>query len=96
MHYTIYLNQPVRKLTKSSGAEKPGPLKRGRPTKKEQKKVKSIVESYYDKPMSLEQIAEETGFNIKTVRKHLSPLYKAAREEMDRRFMEKLRKEYDN
>jgi len=73
-------------------SEKPGPLKRGRPTKKEQKKIKSIIESYYGKSMKYEEIAEETGLNIKTIWKYLSPLYKAAREEMDKKFMEKLRK----
>ena len=92
--YTIYLNKANTKPSRHSGSEKPGPLKRGRPTKREQKKVKNIVESYYGKSMGYEQIAKETGFNIKTVWKHLSPLYKAAREEMYRKFMEKSRKEY--
>ena len=73
-----------------SGSEKSGPLKRGRPTKKEQKKIKSIVESYYDKSMSYEEIGKETGFNRKTVSRYLSPLYKEARKKMDEEFLKTL------
>jgi hypothetical protein len=40
---------------------------RGRPTKKEQKQVQKIIESYFDKEKTYEQISNETGFNIKTI-----------------------------
>lgn len=73
---------------KTSGSEKPGPLSRGRPTRREHKKIKSIVVSYYDMPKTYQQISEETGYNIKTIWKYLSPLYKAAREESMKRFIE--------
>jgi len=58
---------------------------RGRPTKQEQQKVQEIIESYFWKEKTYEQISNETGFNIKTVCKYLKPMY----DEYSKRMMEK-------
>lgn len=48
---------------------------RGRPTKKEQQKVQEIIESYFGQEKTYEEIADETGFNIKTICRYLKPMY---------------------
>jgi len=58
---------------------------RGRPTKQEQQTVQKIVESYFWKEKTYEQIATETGFNIKTICRYLKPMY----DEYSKRMMEK-------
>ena len=58
---------------------------RGRPTKQEQRQVQKIIESYFWKEKTYEQISNETGFNIKTVCKYLKPMY----DEYSKRMMEK-------
>ena len=57
---------------------------RGRPTKQEQRQVQKIIESYFWKEKTYEQISNETGFNIKTVCKYLKPMY----DEYSKRMME--------
>ena len=58
---------------------------RGRPTKQEQRQVQKIIESYFWKEKTYEQISNATGFNIKTVCKYLKPMY----DEYSKRMMEK-------
>jgi len=76
------------------GSMQKSKLKAGRPTRREHKKIRSIVESYYNVSMTYQQIAEETGYNNKTISKYLSPLYKAASEERMKRLREKWKKEF--
>ena len=68
-----------------------GPLKRGRPTRKQQKGIKSLIESYYGISKTYQEISTETGFNRKTIGKYLTPLYKAAIKKIDEEFL----KEYN-
>ena len=56
----------------------------GRPTKKEQQKVQKIIESYFGQEKTYEEMANETGFNIKTICRYLKPMY----EEYSKKMME--------
>ncbi len=64
---------------------------RGRPTKQEQKQVQKIIESYFDKEKTYEQISNETGFNIKTVCRYLKPMYDESRKRMREKFLTRKR-----
>ena len=55
---------------------------RGRPTKQEQQTVQKIIESYFGKEKTYEQISNETGFNIKTICRYLKPMYDESRKRM--------------
>lgn len=70
------------------GSEKPRPLKRGRPTKEQHMANKALLEQYYHSGKAAYKVAEETGFNRKTVNKHYGQLYR----EDTRKFYEKLKK----
>jgi hypothetical protein len=69
---------------KSSGSEKPGPLKRGRPTRKQQKIIKPVLEQYYYSGKPAYQVAEELGYNRKTVNRYFRKFYKAAIKKMEK------------
>ncbi|KFM16649.1 hypothetical protein SCCGRSA3_01035 [Marine Group I thaumarchaeote SCGC RSA3] len=58
------------------------PHMRGRPTKKDQQKIQEIIECYFGIDKTYEEIAIETGFNIKTICRYLNPLYEEHRERM--------------
>ena len=60
---------------------------RGRPIKQEQKQVQRIIESYFWKEKTYEQISNETGFNIKTVCKYLKPMYDEYSKRMTEKFL---------
>jgi hypothetical protein len=77
---------------KDSGSEKPGPLKRGRPTRKQQKIIKPILEQYYHSGKPAYQVAEELGYNRKTVNRYFRKFYKATIKKMDEEFIENLKK----
>ena len=64
---------------------------RGRPTKQEQKQVQKIIESYFDKEKTYEQISNETGFNIKTICRYLKPMYDESRKRMREKFLARKR-----
>ena len=64
---------------------------RGRPTKQEQKQVQKIIESYFDKEKTYEQISNETGFNIKTICRYLKPMYDESRNRMREKFLARKR-----
>lgn len=66
---------------------------RGRPTKQEQLQVQKIIESYFLKEKTYEQIANETGFNIKTVCKYLKPMYDEYDKRMTEEFLARIRLE---
>ena len=64
---------------------------RGRPTKQEQKQVQKIIESYFWKEKTYEQISNETGFNIKTVCRYLKPMYDESSKRMTEKFLARRR-----
>ena len=64
---------------------------RGRPTKQEQQTVQKIIESYFWKEKTYEQISNETGFNIKTICKYLKPMYDESRKRMREKFLARKR-----
>ncbi|KEQ56399.1 hypothetical protein AAA799N04_01171 [Marine Group I thaumarchaeote SCGC AAA799-N04] len=63
----------------------------GRPTKKEQQKVQEIIASYFGVEKTYEEIANETGFNIKTVCKYLKPMYEEYSKRMTEEFLSRHR-----
>lgn len=64
---------------------------RGRPTKQEQLQVKKIIELYFLKEKTYEQISNETGFNIKTICRYLKPMYDESCKRMREKFLARKR-----
>lgn len=75
------------------GSEKHGPLKHGRPTKEQQKTILRILKSYWDgESKTCEEIAQETGYNRKTVNRYFREFSEAATTKIDKEFIERCRK----
>ena len=52
------------------GSKKLGPLRRGRPTRKQRKAIKSLLEEYYCTGMITSYVSKATGFNRKTINRY--------------------------